>query len=457
MTAKVFGFLRDMSPRGNATSSTYPPPEYNITVATSNVAQANIADTITFTFDTNLPNKIVYWAVSNTSVSADFVDGITNGNFLLDSNGNATFSKTINTLSLDNINNNFNFLFSHNDPLNSDTFFVKEANVNTIHTITPNITKLSGNGAGKVIDTPSTYENPEQFTLLRFTAGRDNDPNQYGISSDPIPSNYTLSFNTFNNTNFSLDYLLVGAGGVRGGQNLGTSAPSGQFQWGTGGGAGGEVTDGITSLSNATVYNLTVSNARNFTLSNSTGISNQIPESATNNTSAFGFSASSSGFGGSFYQYVFPANPQFTTLSPEVDRGGGGHANNGVGQFKTYTSGTFRGGRGILRLAIPGVPDIVAGGGGAGAGGNGANATISGNTAFPGNAGIGYVSNVTGRAVAFGTGGVGVGGTDGVSGTRTGSIPLAPGATVNGLNGRGDAYSGVIYVKYKPYQKTISI
>jgi hypothetical protein len=456
VTAKTFGFFKDRLPRGNASSSTYPQPEYNITTATSNVAQANIADTITFLFDTNLPNKTVYWTVSNTSVSTDFVDGITSGNFLLDSFGNATFTKTINTSSLENINKNFNFIFSHNDPLTSEPFFVKQANVNTVHTISESIIKLSGNGVGKIINTTSTYENPGQNTLLRFTAGIDNGTNQYGISSDEVPSNYTLSLNTFNNTNVSIDYLLVAAGGTEGGQNFGTSRPPNQSSWGTGGGAGGDVKDGTTVLSNSTVYNLTVSNARTYTYSpNTISIQNQVPISATNNTSAFDFSVSPGGYGGSFYQYVFL--PQFSALAAESNRGGGGHATGGSGGSKIYTLGTYSGGSGSNQTSdVPGILTVVAGGGGAGAGGNGGSASAAGGIAQPGNAGIGYTSNVTGVAVAYGVGGPGVGGADGGS-TRIGSRPLAPGATVNGLNGSGDGRSGVIYVKYKPYQKNISI
>ena len=449
--SKTFGFFKDMIPRGNVTSSNYPLPTYNVTVATSNVANPNITDTVTFTFDTNLPDKTVYWAVSNTSVSTDFTDGITSGSFVLDAFGNAVFSKSIASSSLDNVSKNFNFLFSHNDPLASEPFFTKQANVTTLHTITHSISKVSGNGGSNVVISPTSWENPGQYKLLRFTAGGGG----RGENGTDLPSNFTLSFNTYQNTNVSVDYLIVGPGGARGGYD--TAFPtSSQAFWGTGGGAGGDVLNGSSNIANSTVYTVLVGNAP-AAYNPSTG--KTVPPNSSNASSIFGLTANGGGNGGSFYQQT--TSPYYTSAGPS--NGGGGNAVSG-GAFKTYPSGTFDGGDGVIRFNFF-IPVTVAGGGGAGAGGNGSNAVVvgaeGGTDVLPGNAGIGYVSNVAGVAVAYGAGGPGLGGRDGFS-TKAGSVPIAPGATINSPYGLGSGagssgLSGAVYVKYKPYQKSLSV
>jgi hypothetical protein len=448
---KTFGFFKDKLPRGNVTSSNYPMPTYDISVATSNVANPNITDTITFTFETNLPNKTVYWAVSNTSTSVDFTNGITSGNFVLDAFGNATFSKQILINSTDNVNKNFNFLFSHNDPLSSETFFTQQANITTIHTITHSITKISGDGGGNVITSSNTFENPGPFKLLRFTAGG----GPSGNNPTDLPSNFNLSFNTIYNSNISIDYLLVGPGGSRGGYDT-TFPTSSQAFWGTGGGAGGDVVFDTTNIANTTIYNVIVGNAPS-SFNPSSG--KTVPPSSSNASSAFSSSASGSGNGGSFYQQTTP--PYFTSSGPTS--GGGGNAVSG-GASKVYTNGTYTGGAGVIRYSGS-IPVTVAGGGGTGAGGSGSDAVVvgggTGTDVLPGNSGIGYVSNITGVAVAYGQGGVGLGGRDGFS-TKVGSAPIAPGATVNGSYGVGSGagsvgLSGVVYVKYKPFQKGLSV
>lgn len=467
---KRFGFLQDRLPRGNATTSNYPRPTYDISVATSNVADQNIADTITFTFDTNLPDKTVYWAVSNTSTSIDFTDGITNGSFVLDAFGNATFNKQILINSTDNVSKNFNFLFSHNNPLSSDTFFTQQANITASNVV------VSTTGSVSTLD--------DGESLVTFNVGNRSNAATYNFT---VTSGIGITGNV----------LLVAAGGG-GGRHTNSSNLNPYYNttvfnllfWGQGGGGGGQVLETNVTFVNNETYAITVGNAGNGVISDNIVI---YPEGG--NTEGFGYTVVGGGVGGGM---IIPtgsiAPPSLYSTVPPT-RGGGG-----VGTFSTNTGSTnsftgYKGGNGasfknndstISLITFPSQDGegYYMGGSGAGAAGNATNANVSTTVTGPGTfvdggqAGRGYHSNITGTLLSYGYGGRGQGGfikTNSFT-TVTGSLPPADGIGVNGqfigsgFGGGGTAtfvsgiglqnavgLNGVVYVKYKPFQKALSI
>jgi hypothetical protein len=235
----------------------------------------------------------------------------------------------------------------------------------------------------------------------------------------------------------SVDYLIVGGGG------------GGGASTGGGGGAGGFVT-GTTTVTNSTVYTITVG------AGGAGGIQASAPYRGTNGgDSVFaGVTAFGGGGGGS----NAPATPPPGLTDPSVGgSGGGGSGDSG----RPGASGTSLQGNAGGSANIWGGPYTAGGGGGAGAAGANANGSNTG-----ANGGAGLSSSITGTAKFYAGGGGGgmfngsTGGLGGVGGGGNGGKPNDPtsGAANTGGGGggqhqnrtgaAGSGGSGVVIIRF---------
>jgi len=266
---------------------------------------------------------------------------------------------------------------------------------------------IVNNNNGTFTLTPSTNTANEGTFSLRFKASD-------GVNISSITSTINLLFPV------SVEYLMLGGGGAG-------STSDGSVAAGGGGGAGGYIA-GTTTLSRATVYNITVGAAgvRSTASGNQTGGSG-------GDTTFNGLTALGGGGGGRWGQ-----------TGRTGGSGGGGGGRNGTAGGSALQPNSASGGHGNNGgSAAPGSASTDdAGGGGGGAGSFAGNMNAANGTG--GQPGLGRSNSITGTSVRYADGGGGgseTGNGGGYSGAgRGGGIVYA--ATTGSNYGSGGGGGG---------------
>jgi hypothetical protein len=442
--SKKIGFMKHNGDRGFTADGIA--PVINVSAATSNIANVDIVDTVAFTITSNLPNKPIYWS-STSNVSNYFTDGINSGTLTLDGSGNASLTKTIFINGTDSSNVNFQIEFRTGDENIGDVFYAQNVTINSAAIV---YTAIGTDALYPPIET--TTANGEK--LIEFRGGVNYPLTQY--------QNY---FEVIDGKNLSVWYLAGGGKGSRGGYNTSTSTDIFRYRCGgegggTGGGAGGAVKEGNVIVAESSNISIRVGRTGVPTISSGTTLVGEDGSSTEFGNIAV---APGGGKGGSFYVSGIGlariGSNRFTVPSTGGGGSPGGNANVSATSLNTTTTlggsaslgNVFAGGNGTSSSYIFGngstftVWEFMHGGGGGGAGGAGGDATSS----APGNAGAGLPSNITGTTTYYGSGLPGRG-----FSTTTGSCQ------VGNFNDPGPRYvsnSGVVYIRFKPYQLSLEI
>lgn len=439
------GFPRGQQLNQGAVTSLFPVPQYNVTVTTSNVSYANRTDTINFHISTNLTNNQKIYLTTTGAPGIAFEDGSTTALATLAANGNITISRQIAISSTDVNDYVATFQLRTGDYI-GDIFFTQNANIST-----SNVVSSGGN-----ISTVNGY-------LLHEIAA----------TSTNLAITYGLDINA--------EYLVIGGGGTAGGWYANSAGLSGsdisiwsnsRGKW-AGGGGGGQVLNGNTSLVEGSTYPITAGIGGRTFLAGISGIPGGSEEQlyrfpANGNSSvAFGTTAIGGGAGSWVLLNLRFTGNAFRYQNHVTNTGGGGRPD---ANCATSAIG-FRGGDGVqiptgfspsagfnnAAFTWDTISDLyMFAGGGAGANGNGTSGTFNGP---PGSGGPGLPNTITGSEILYSAGGRAGGG--GLTGTASfGANGLgwgnygsggSAGTTTTVVDGR----DGAVFVKYPAYQKTI--
>ena len=198
---------------------------------TFSVSESSNTTAIVYSIDTNITNEPnLYYNITGTNISSnDFSDNQLSGNVTLDSNGNATITKTITDTNIDSsIDKTFQFnLFRSSTSDN----ILANSNITTIQSIEPIQYSVSGG------DAPfrANISNVE-YTFTRFDS-------TYG------PTDFQFT-KTGSNANAIVEFVTIGGGGAGGTQYRLWRAGAEEYRLNGAGGSGGEVKYANVAIAN---------------------------------------------------------------------------------------------------------------------------------------------------------------------------------------------------------------
>ena len=385
--SKTFGFFKDMIPRGNVTSSNYPVPTYsNISIQLSNVAYADLSDTISLTMNTNLVNNQTFYLTVNGVDGNIFVDGSNVASANVNGSGNLAISKVIANHSNVNLaNTSFTVTLRASDPTVGEVIYTS----NTLYVRTVGTTSLQTTVGTNTSATVYTNQSGYDIAIARITSA---------VNLTSVVGRANIRAINSSVTTAPIRYLIVGGGG-----SAGEGFTSGINNNLKGGGAGGYALSGNSNVTVNTYYLATIGNGGRSAFNYPTTYDGT---RAYGNASTFlGVTANGGAAGG-----WGNVTTSYSSQSGRNPGGGGGPGASGGSADATI----FAGGTGVRvsRATTPFYTEAYGGGGGGNAGpGQDGNST----TNKPGAGGAGKLDDILLSNYYWGAGGAGSGDSGGGS------------------------------------------
>jgi len=241
--------------------------------ATYSISESSNTTATVFTISTNITSEptLPYTITGTNLLSSDFDDNSLSGNITLDSNGNATITKTITNT---NLNSDFTKtfqLFLQRSATSSGN--VANSNVITVETFEPIQYSTSGGDSPYIANLSG-----QQYTFTRFQTG-------YG------PTDFQFT-RRGSNTNSIVEFVAIGGGGQGGQAYRLWRGGAEEYRTNGAGGSGGEV-----AFSNVAIANIDLNVTMNVTI----GTGAPQPSSYVGNGNAANLESTVNGNATSFY------------------------------------------------------------------------------------------------------------------------------------------------------------